>query len=71
MTPAEHIERCEREIQVYRVAAQSALTEADRYGLTWAEVDWTIAKQVYEEEMKRWPQLVPKRLMNKYLEDKG
>jgi hypothetical protein len=51
MTLMEHIARCEREIQRCREAAVTASTDADRYGLTWAEVDWLVAKQIYEDEL--------------------
>ena len=52
MTLPEHIERCEREIQQCREAAKKAGNDADRYGLTWAEVDWIVAKQIYEDELR-------------------
>jgi hypothetical protein len=51
MTLPEHIARCEREIQQCREAAAAADNAIDRYGLTWAEVDWLVAKQVYEDEL--------------------
>ena len=51
MTLLEHIARCEREIQQCRATAVTAGNDADRYGLTWAEVDWLVAKQLYEAEL--------------------
>jgi hypothetical protein len=51
MTLPEHIARCEREIQQCREAAAAADNALDRYGLTWAEVDWLVAKQLYENEL--------------------
>ncbi len=51
MTLMEHIARCEREIQQCREAAVTAGNDLDRYGLTWAEVDWLVAKQLYEDEL--------------------
>jgi hypothetical protein len=51
MTLMEHIARCEREIQQCREAAVMAGNDLDRYGLTWAEVDWLVAKQLYEDEL--------------------
>jgi hypothetical protein len=51
MTLMEHIARCEREIQQCRKAAATAGNDLDRYGLTWAEVDWLVAKQLYEDEL--------------------
>ena len=49
MTTQEHLARCELEIQKCRIAAQLATADSDRYGHTWAEVDWMVAKQMYEE----------------------
>jgi hypothetical protein len=51
MTLPEHIARCEREIQQCREAAAAADNDLDRYGLTWAEVDWLVTKQLYENEL--------------------
>jgi hypothetical protein len=51
MTLPEHIARCEREIEQCREAAAMADNDLDRYGLTWAEVDWLVAKQLYENEL--------------------
>ena len=51
MTLTEHIARCEREIQQCREAVTTAGNDLDRYGLTWAEVDWLVAKQLYEDEL--------------------
>jgi hypothetical protein len=51
MTLMDHIARCEREIQGCRAAAATAGNDLDRYGLTWAEVDWLVAKQLYEDEL--------------------
>lgn len=49
MTLPEHIARCEREIQQCREVAAATDNAMDRYGLTWAEVDWIVAKQLCEE----------------------
>jgi hypothetical protein len=49
MTMREHIARCNVEIQNCRDAALAATTDSERYGQTWGEVDWLVAKQMYEE----------------------
>jgi len=49
MTTREHIARCDVEIQNCRKAAEAATTDSERYGQTWGEVDWLVAKQMYEE----------------------
>ncbi len=65
MTLTEYIARCEREIQKCRDAARAATNEGDRFGLTWAKVDWLVGKQLYEEELVA---MFGEPFANKYLE---
>ena len=49
MTLMERIARCERETHQCREAASTAGNNLDRYGHTWNELDWLVARQLYED----------------------
>jgi hypothetical protein len=53
MTTREHIARCDLEIQNCRNAALAATTDSERYGQTWGEVDWLVAKREFPVSVRK------------------